>query len=314
MAATSPTDRVFAALSDRTRRDVLERIGARRRGERDPARPRAPDQPPGGRQAPREPRRSRPDRRPPQRPRGPLPRHPGADVGRDELDGDGRRRVGRPPRVAAPPPRRLSRTPDSRTSRHTKRTTRAPRRARVARCESDGQISVRHGPQSARGFVSRAESRRRRQISTALITVDAVDRAGSLGPARAELGGGGPAPSACTAACTQWAIGRSRHMLVGLRRCSRAATAAWLSHRSSAALLAVRRDWAGGVDVTSTGRLGQGRDEISVHRADLLLPSEVTRWPAFHAPQSRAHSSTSHRSCERIPSSTRSMRRRRSAS
>jgi DNA-binding transcriptional ArsR family regulator len=28
MAATSPTDRVFAALSDRTRRDVLERIGA----------------------------------------------------------------------------------------------------------------------------------------------------------------------------------------------------------------------------------------------------------------------------------------------
>ncbi len=28
MAATSPTDRVFAALSDPTRRDVLERIGA----------------------------------------------------------------------------------------------------------------------------------------------------------------------------------------------------------------------------------------------------------------------------------------------
>ena len=28
MAATSPTDRVFAALADRTRRDVLERIGA----------------------------------------------------------------------------------------------------------------------------------------------------------------------------------------------------------------------------------------------------------------------------------------------
>lgn len=53
-------------------------------------------------------------------------------------------------------------------------------------------------------------------------------------------------------------------------------TASWLSHRSSAALLAVRRDWAGGVDVTSTGRIGQGRDEISVHRADLLLPSEVT--------------------------------------
>jgi DNA-binding transcriptional ArsR family regulator len=28
MASTSSTDRVFAALSDRTRRDVLERIGA----------------------------------------------------------------------------------------------------------------------------------------------------------------------------------------------------------------------------------------------------------------------------------------------
>ena len=28
MSATSPTDRVFAALSDPTRRDVLERIGA----------------------------------------------------------------------------------------------------------------------------------------------------------------------------------------------------------------------------------------------------------------------------------------------
>jgi hypothetical protein len=49
-----------------------------------------------------------------------------------------------------------------------------------------------------------------------------------------------------------------------------------LSHRSNAALFGLRPDWAGGVDVTSPGRVGRSREGIQVHRADLLLPSEVT--------------------------------------
>jgi hypothetical protein len=49
-----------------------------------------------------------------------------------------------------------------------------------------------------------------------------------------------------------------------------------LSHRSNAALLGFRRDWAGGVDVTSPGRVGRSRDGIAVHSAGLLLSAEIT--------------------------------------
>src|SRR4029079_84791 len=49
-----------------------------------------------------------------------------------------------------------------------------------------------------------------------------------------------------------------------------------LSHRSCAASAGFRRDWAGGVDVTSPTRGGRLRSGIVVHRADLLLSSEIT--------------------------------------
>ena len=95
---TTDPDAVFAALADPTRREVIGRLAREPLSASAPG-GRAPDLPPGGREAPRRARPRRPRRRPPRGPRAPVPPRPRAAGRRDGVDGLRGRALGRAPRA-----------------------------------------------------------------------------------------------------------------------------------------------------------------------------------------------------------------------
>jgi hypothetical protein len=139
---------------------------------------------------------------------------------------------------------------------------------------ADGQIAALSGPESARRFVHRriAEAATRQHGLITAGQLAALGVSGRLARKWAEAG------RLYRVHRGVFAVGHlpltpQARWLAAVLACSEGSV---LSHRSNAALLGFRRDWAGGVDVTAPGRAGRSRVGIHVHRADLLLPSEVT--------------------------------------
>ena len=100
-ARRMPEDGVFSALSDPSRRHLLESLAEPRVGLADRARRAAPGHTPGGVEASRRARRCRSRRGEPRRPRDPLSPDAGAAGRGARLDGADRRPVGRAARQAA---------------------------------------------------------------------------------------------------------------------------------------------------------------------------------------------------------------------
>jgi len=139
---------------------------------------------------------------------------------------------------------------------------------------ADGQIAAMGSPKSAHRFVNR----RIAEIAASQHGLVTASQLADLGIANRTVGDWADSGRLQRAHFGAYGVGhpplsRKARWLAAVLACGEGGV---LSHRSGAALLTLRRDWTGGVDVTVPGRVGRSRDGIAVHRADLLFATEIT--------------------------------------